>query len=105
MSRKNGNIISIILIILYILIKKLWIQLQDKSFVPYVKNVPNYILNDPIYKGGVLKQSILTAPERDPNKPAAEEEYSWAAKMWEKPVRERFQNLVVALGTEFVWKN
>lgn len=81
--------------------KKLWIQLQEKSFLPNVKNVPSYIVEDPIYKGGVLKQSMLTAPERDPNKPETGDEYGWSAKMWEEPVRDRFQKLIIALGKEF----
>ncbi len=81
--------------------KKLWVQLQDKSFRPNVKNVPGYIVSDPEYKGGVLKQSMLSAPERDPNKPVTDDEYGWAAKMWEEPVRDRFQMLIAALGKEF----
>lgn len=80
--------------------KKLWIQLQEKSFQPNVKNVPDYLLHDPIYNGGVLKQSMLSAPERDPDKPASDDEYGWSAKMWEKPVRDRFQKLIAALGKE-----
>ncbi|WP_439854763.1 hypothetical protein [Pseudomonas yamanorum] len=80
--------------------KKLWIQLQEKSFQPDLKNVPDYLLLDPIYKGGVLKQSMLSAPERDPNKPETDDEYGWSAKMWEKPVRDRFQKLIAALGKE-----
>lgn len=81
--------------------RKLWIQLQEKSFQPGIKNVPDYLLVDPLYKGGVLKQSMLTAPERDPHKSASDDEYGWAAKIWEKPVRDRFQSLIVALGREF----
>ncbi|MFM9380545.1 hypothetical protein [Pseudomonas sp. UV AK001] len=80
--------------------KKLWIQLQEKSFQPNVKNVPDYLLHDPIYNGGVLKQSMLSAPERDPDKPESDDEYGWSAKMWEKPVRDRFQKLIAALGKE-----
>ncbi|EGY28784.1 hypothetical protein Rin_00012500 [Candidatus Regiella insecticola 5.15] len=80
--------------------KQLWIQLQEKSFTPHY-NVPDYILQDPLYKGGVLKQSMLTAPERDPNKPLAADEYGWSAKMWEQPVRKRYQKLVQQLGREF----
>lgn len=80
--------------------KKLWIQLQEKSFQPYFKNVPNYLLDDPLYNGGVLKQSMLSAPERDPNKPETDDEYGWSAKIWEKPVRDRFQKLISELGKE-----
>lgn len=81
--------------------KKVWIQLQEKSFVPNIKNVPDYILEDPLYKGGVIKQSMISAPERDPNKPVTDDEYGFSAKMWEKPVRDQFQKLILALGAEF----
>lgn len=80
--------------------KKLWIQLQEKSFTPRV-NVPRYLLDDPIYQGGVLKQSMLSAPERDPNKPVTDDEYGWSAKMWEPSVRAHYQQLVRQLGQEF----
>ncbi|MDP9899516.1 hypothetical protein [Variovorax ginsengisoli] len=80
--------------------KKLWIQLQEKSFQTNRKNVPNDLLLDPIYKGGVLKQSMLSASERDPKKPETDDEYRWSAKMWEKPVRDRFQKLIAASGKE-----
>jgi hypothetical protein len=80
--------------------KKLWIQLQDKSFTPRY-NVPDYLLHDPIYRGGAIKQSMLTAPERDPKKPPASDEYGWVAKIWEPTVRERYQLLIKQLGREF----
>ncbi|STQ90499.1 hypothetical protein EV682_10240 [Iodobacter fluviatilis] len=80
--------------------KKLWIQLQEKSFTPRV-NVPDYLRQDPVFKGGVIKQSMLSAPERDPNKPVTDDEYGWSAKMWEPPVRERYQKLIRQLGREF----
>ncbi|MEH3112412.1 hypothetical protein [Pedobacter terrae] len=81
--------------------KKVWIQLQEKSFAPDKKNVPDYILEDPRYNGGVIKQSMLSAPERDPDKAVAADEYGWSAKMWEIPVRDQFQKLILALGNEF----
>ena len=43
---------------------------------------------------------MLTAPERDPNKPVTDDEYGWAVKMWENPVRERYQKLIAAMGKE-----
>lgn len=80
--------------------KQLWIQLQEKSFTPR-RNVPDYILNDARYNGGVIKQSMLTAPERDSNAPLRDDEYGWSARMWEQPLRERYQELVRQLGKEF----
>lgn len=81
--------------------KKVWIQLQEKSFSPNTKNMPDYILEDPIYLGGAIKQSMFSAPERDPNKPHTDDEYGWVSKMWEKPVRDQFQKLIIELGKEF----
>ena len=66
--------------------------------------MPRYLLDDPIYQGGVLKQSMLSAPERDPNKPVTDDEYGWSAKMWEPSVRARYQQLVRQLGQYFVGK-
>ncbi|MDO8064843.1 hypothetical protein [Janthinobacterium sp. SUN206] len=80
--------------------KKLWIQLQEKSFTPR-HNVPAYLLSDPRYQGGIIKQSMLSAPERDPHKPVTDDEYGWSPKMWEQPVRDRYQRLIRALGQEF----
>jgi len=80
--------------------KKLWIQLQEKSFTPR-HNVPAYLLSDPRYQGGIIKQSMLSAPERDPHKAVTDDEYGWSPKMWEAPVRERYQRLIQALGKEF----
>ena len=80
--------------------KRLWIQIQEKSFTP-LRNVPDYLLNDPLYRGGVIKQSMLSAPERDPDKPLSGDEYGWSARMWEPPVRERYQKLIRQLGAKF----
>ena len=62
--------------------------------------MPQHLLDDPIYQGGVLKQSAERA-ERDPNKPVTDDEYGWSAKMWEPAVRARYQQLVRQLGQEF----
>lgn len=80
--------------------RKLWIQLQEKSFTPR-RNVPDYLVADPLYKGGVLRQSMRSAPERDPAKAESGDEYGLSAKMWERPVRDRYQKLIRALGREF----
>lgn len=80
--------------------KRLWIQLQDKSFSPRA-NVPAYLLTDPRFHGGALRQSMLSAPERDPAKPEAADDYGWVPMMWQPEVRARFQALIRALGQEF----
>ncbi|WP_028449940.1 hypothetical protein [Chitinibacter tainanensis] len=79
--------------------KQLWVQLQDKSFTPQ-PNVPAYLLS-PAYQGGALKQSMASAPERDPTQPLGSDEYGWVPKMWEPSVRGRYQALIKALGQEF----
>jgi hypothetical protein len=85
---------------LHSLDKKLWIQLQEKSFTPR-KNVPDYLLQGTRYGGGVLRQSMASAPERDQSKPLGANEYGWVAKMWLPAVRTRYQALVQQLGRSF----
>jgi hypothetical protein len=77
--------------------KKLWIQLQEKSFTARV-NVPDYLRQDPRYGGGVLRQSMDSAPERDKSIPLADDEYGWVANLWLPPSNERFQALLRELG-------
>jgi hypothetical protein len=79
--------------------KKLWVQLQEKSFTPRA-NVPAYLLHDPCY-GGVLRQSMASAPERDKSKPLGPDEYGFVPKMWLPAVRLRYQALLRQLGQRF----
>lgn len=69
--------------------KKLWIQLQDATFSPQYKAVPEYLFSDE-YDGGA------TIQYNDQGKPEG-----WVAKRWNKKVRERFTLLLQALGKEF----
>jgi len=69
--------------------KKLFIQLQDVTFNPKYKAVPDYLLTAE-YDGGVALQY------NDDEKPLG-----WVAKRWNKKVRERFSLLLKALGKEF----
>lgn len=69
--------------------KKLFIQLQDVTFDPRYKAVPNYLL-DPAYDGGVYEEiSEQVKPE------------GWVAKRWNEAVQERFRLLLNALAKEF----
>ena len=77
--------------------KSLWVQLQEKSFTPRV-NVPAYLLSDPRYGGGVLRQSMASAPERDKTQPLGADEYGWVPQMWLPAVRARYRALVRHLG-------
>lgn len=69
--------------------KKLFLQLQDVTFDPKYKALPDYLLTDE-YDGGAVQQYS------DDGKPEG-----WVAKRWNKKVRERFALLLQALGQEF----
>ena len=69
--------------------KKLFIQLQDASFSPEYKPVPNYLLTDK-FDGGVTGQYT------DDGKLEG-----WVAKRWNDAVHARFESLLLALGKEF----
>ncbi|MBS1948219.1 MAG: hypothetical protein JST47_10670 [Bacteroidetes bacterium] len=69
--------------------KKLFIQLQDATFNPKYKAVPDYLLTKEYNGGAALQYNDDKKPE------------GWVAKRWNKKVRERFQLLLLALGKEF----
>lgn len=69
--------------------KQLFIQLQDATFSPAYKGVPDYLLSAE-YDGGAI-------PQR--NDQGAHE--GWVAKRWNPEVRQRFALLMAALGREF----
>jgi hypothetical protein len=69
--------------------KKIFVQLQDATFEPNEKAVPDY-LNTAEYNGGAV-------PQYDDDG----KECGWVAKRWNKKVRERFAMLLDAMGKEF----
>jgi hypothetical protein len=69
--------------------KKLFIQLQDATFMNSNVGVPDYLLTDE-FDGGAIEQRT---DEGEPE--------GWVAKRWNPAVRERFARLISALGTEF----
>lgn len=69
--------------------KKLFIQLQDATFNPQYKAVPDYLEIEE-YDGGAIYQRA------DNGKPEG-----WVAKRWNKNVQERFASLLTALGQQF----
>ena len=77
--------------------KKLWIQIQDVMFSPQWTPVPNYILRDPAYHGGVDRQYQY----RSGDEAHAVVVGGGVARRWDPLVRERFQKLIIALGKEF----
>lgn len=74
--------------------KKLWVQLQDRFFRPQDRNLPNYILDEPKYGGGLARQ-LDTAGE---GKVVAA---GWTAMQWNPAVRERFQALIAAVAERY----
>ena len=74
--------------------KKLVVQVQDRFFSPEARNLPNYILSDPVYGGGLVPQ----VDNPGANKPKG---YGWAAMQWNAPLRARYQALLVALARQF----
>jgi len=74
--------------------KKLFIQLQDRFFEIEHKNVPLYLLQEPIYGGGLVPQSDNPGE----GKPMG---HGWATQQWNPAVRERYQRLLRALAERF----
>jgi hypothetical protein len=73
--------------------KKLWIQIQDRFFDKNNKFVPDYILEDKEYEGGLAPQ-VSTYK----NKTVVE---GWTAKQWNVNVQNRHHKLLHALAEKF----
>lgn len=69
--------------------KKIFLQLQDATFNPNYKAIPDYLFTAEYDGGAVLQYNDEGKPE------------GWVAKRWSKKVRERFALLLQALGKEF----
>ena len=69
--------------------KKLFIQLQDATFNPKFKGVPEYLEVDEYDGGTVLQRSDSGKPE------------GWTAKRWNRNVQARFASLLLTLGRAF----
>jgi len=78
--------------------KKLFIQLQDVSFYEDRINVPDYLLNDPVYNGGADKQWETKDDDVNEERPIVG---GWMARRWDPAVQQRFHKLLLALGKEF----
>ena len=76
--------------------KKLFIQVQDSNFTLESVPVPRYLRQDPAYHGGVAQQ--MGGPD---GKPEEARPYGYVARRWDPAVRERFHELLFALGKEF----
>ncbi|KAF9558672.1 hypothetical protein EC968_006891 [Mortierella alpina] len=73
--------------------KKLFLQIQDRFDAPgnQTRRIPNYLLVEPVYEGGLLMQ--VNADTRRPD--------GWQTKHWVRAVRKRFQDLLTALAQHF----
>ncbi|ASV34088.1 hypothetical protein GWK90_03980 [Candidatus Hamiltonella defensa] len=74
--------------------KNLFIQLQDRFFSSDAKNVPYYLLNEPVYKKGLVHQYDNPGE----NKPIAS---GWVAQQWNPEVQKRYQKLISELAKKF----
>ncbi|MBY6255771.1 hypothetical protein K3G69_04555 [Phytobacter diazotrophicus] len=74
--------------------KKLFIQIQDRFFDKRARYVPDYLLNEAMYGGGLSPQ--FDNPGE--GKPVGS---GWVAQQWNPHVRQRFQALLSALSTRF----
>ena len=74
--------------------KKLFIQLQDASFMKERVPVPVYITRDTTYHGGANQQLVDNDDVRAVGG-------GWMARRWDPAVQERLHKLLLALGAEF----
>ena len=74
--------------------KQVYIQLQDRFFSNEARRLPDYILNDPVYDGGLV-------PQMDGNGEELAFQQGWAPVQWNDALRARFQALLTALAQKF----
>jgi len=74
--------------------KQLFLQIQDRFFEVGHRNVPAYLLEDPVYGGGLVPQ-VDNPGEGKP------EGSGWVAMQWNSEVRKRYQQLLQALAQRF----
>ena len=73
--------------------KKLFVQVQDRFFRPQDRAVPDYLMKDSIYEGGITKQSDNRGEGKSPGS-------GWVADQWNPNVRKRYQLLLLALAKQ-----
>jgi hypothetical protein len=76
--------------------KRLWIQLQDVSFANGHIPVPQYLVSEPQYSGGIARQYRIEGDDESTAVPQG-----WAMRRWDPAVQERFYRLLDRLGREF----
>lgn len=74
--------------------RKLFIQLQDRFFEPEARYVPDYILKEKEYNGGLVPQYDNPGE----NKPVGN---GWVTQQWNPAVQQRYQKLIGELAKKF----
>jgi len=74
--------------------KALFVQLQDRFFLPQARHIPDYLLQEPEYGGGLARQNDYAGE----GQPAGS---GWVSRQWDPAVRGRFQKLIAALAQRF----
>ncbi|WP_109807716.1 hypothetical protein [Sphingosinithalassobacter portus] len=74
--------------------RKLFVQLQDRFFSADARRLPDYLLTEPRYDGGLARQYDNPGE----GEPIGQ---GWTAIQWNGAVRARFQALIAALGKRF----
>ncbi|SHF98758.1 hypothetical protein [Chryseobacterium sp. OV279] len=74
--------------------RKLFIQLQDRFFEPEARYVPDYILTEKEYNGGLVPQYDNPGE----NKPVGN---GWVTQQWNPTVQQRYQKLIGELAKKF----
>jgi hypothetical protein len=75
--------------------KKLFVQIQDVSFVDSIVNVPDYIRTE-AFGNGVNRQYSFADDNDNRAEPAG-----WVARRWDSKVASRYYKLLSALGNRF----
>lgn len=74
--------------------KALFVQIQDRFFTKDARDVPDYLLTDSVYGGGLVAQ-IDNPGEGVP------QAQGWVAQQWNPNVRQRYQQLLSTLANAF----
>jgi hypothetical protein len=74
--------------------KGLYVEVLDRFFMPTARYLPQYMLDEPDYGGGLARQF-----DRRPGQPDVPA--GWIARQWDPEVRARFQALLTALARRF----
>jgi hypothetical protein len=71
--------------------KAMYIEVGDRFFTPDARWLPQYLLDEPEFGGGLVRQVEGQRPSWS----------GWVARQWDSNVRRRFQMLLKALGKQF----